>query len=103
MLLVPLKFFPIARSVNIIPTINALLETCQVSQGGCDPEVQTLTHIFLSEVHEQFAEVMLLSLLKSRTEAAKCPRATFRQKKQQLTTPALGCWFSLKGFKLIYG
>ncbi len=74
------------------------IESCQVSLRVCDSEVKAPTHIFLSEVHEQSAEMLLLCHLKSSTEAAESSRATFRQKKQQMTTLALGCLFSLKAY-----
>lgn len=82
------------------PSLHPLcfIESCQVSLRVCDSEVKAPTHIFLSEVQEQSAEMLLLCHRKSSTEAAEGSRATFRQKKQQMTTLALGCWFSLKTY-----
>lgn len=89
-----LKTFPVPHCM-ITATI-VLKETGQVSLSGCDSEVRARTHVFLSKVHEQSAEMLLLCCRKSSTEAAECLRATFRQKKQQMTTLSLGCRFSLK-------
>lgn len=95
------KTFPVPHWM-ITATI-VLKETRQVSLSGCGSEVRAPTHVFLSKVHEQSAQMLLLCCRKSSTEAAECLRATFRQKKQQLTTLSLGCRFSLKGFKFHHG